>query len=151
MGEPNPLAFAATQAPNALDALDAPPDIPDLSVAIDPLDVPVEEGEQGGEAPPAPAASTPAPALTDPLEIPVERSRPPSVAEQPVPGVYVAVFEGLVSVSNALGEVLVGVGQGAYVPLLPTAVPRALPASPVFMERDPELDRSRLYPEMCMR
>lgn len=132
-------------------ALDNRFDAGGLSGAIDPLDVPIDEGEQSAEPPPTAAASTADAPLTDPLEIPVERSRPPSVAEQPVPGVYVAVFEGLVSVSNALGEVLVGVGQGAYVPLLPTEVPRALPASPLFMERDPALDRSRLYPEMCVR
>lgn len=123
-----------------------------VSASIDPLDVPAEEGEQGVDAPPEPPpAGPPRAAQTDPLEIPLERSRPSSVSEQPTPGVYVAVFEGLVSVSNRLGEVLVGVGQGAYVPLLPTVEPRALPASPAFMERDPQLDRSRLYPEMCVR
>lgn len=129
------------------------------SDAIDPLDVPNEEGEQSPEAPPAPTPSpppAPPPARpgagpTDPLDIPVDSSRPPTVAEQPVAGVYVAVFEGLVSVSNRLGEVMVSVGRGAYVPLLPSAVPRALPASPLFMERDPELERSRLYPDMCVR
>lgn len=122
------------------------------SAAIDPLEVPSDDGEQGADTPLSPAPTGPSGATqTDPLEIPLERSRPPSVSEQPTPGVYVAVFEGLVSVSNRLGEVLVGVGQGAYVPLLPTAEPRALPASPAFMERDPQLDRARLYPEMCVR
>lgn len=112
---------------------------------------------QVGQAAPAPAPlDTPAAQPTgtpptDPLDIPVEGSRPPSVAEQPVPGAYLAVFDGLVSVSNALGEVVVGLSQGAFVPLLPTAPPRALPASPLYMERDLELDRSRLYPEMCVR
>ena len=122
-----------------------------VSAPIDPLEVPADEGEQGGDTPPGPPPQAPRAAPLDPLEIPLERSRPPSVAEQPTPGVYVAVFEGLVSVSNQLGEVLVGPGQGAYVPLLSTSEPRALPASPAFMERDPQLDRSRLYPEMCVR
>lgn len=141
---PQPSAATALTLDDSLEA-------GSLSGAIDPLDVPIDEGEQMAEPLPTPAGPIPAAPLTDPLEIPVERSRPPSVAEQPVPGVYVAVFEGLVSVSNALGEVLVGVGQGAYVPLLPTELPRALSASPLFMERDSELDRSRLYPEMCVR
>jgi hypothetical protein len=47
--------------------------------------------------------------------------------------------------------VTVGAGQGAFAPLLPTAAPRALAASPIFMERDLDLERSRLYPEMCVR
>jgi hypothetical protein len=122
--------------------------------SIDPVDVPGEEGEQAPELPPrppAPALSPRQPALDDPLEIPLDRVRPPSVAEQPVRGVYVAVFQGLVSLGNQLGEVTVGVGQGAFAPLVSTVEPRALPASPIFMERDPELDRSRLFPESCVR
>jgi hypothetical protein len=119
---------------------------------IDPLDLLESEGEQTN-LPAAAAVQQPAPqpVLTDPLDIPVEQARPATVTEQPSPGVYVAVFQGLVSVNNALGEVLVGVGEGAYVPLLTTQAPRALPAAPAFMEREPELDRTRLYPDMCVR
>jgi hypothetical protein len=55
-----------------------------------------------------------------------------------------------VSVANPLGEVLVGRGQGAFSPLLPTFLPRLLPASPDYMERDRELERARLFPGMCL-
>jgi len=88
--------------------------------------------------------------LIDPLEVAPEAARPASVTEQPALGTYVAVFEGLVSVSNPLGELLVGPGQGAFSPLLPTFMPRLLPASPDYMERDRELERSRLFPGMCL-
>jgi ferric-dicitrate binding protein FerR (iron transport regulator) len=119
--------------------------------AIDPLDVPADDGEQVAEPPPpAPPAPPPLDPL-DPLDIPIDRVRPPSVVEPPQRGVYLAVFQGLVSLSNRLGEVTVGAGEGAFAPLLPTFEPRALAASPLFMERDLELDRPRLYPESCMR
>jgi hypothetical protein len=118
---------------------------------IDPLDVPADDGEQVAEPPPpAPPAPPPLDPL-DPLDIPIDRVRPPSVVEPPQRGVYLAVFQGLVSLSNRLGEVTVGAGEGAFAPLLPTFEPRALAASPLFMERDLELDRPRLYPESCMR
>jgi hypothetical protein len=121
------------------------------SDAIDPVDVPAEDGDQASE-PPGPSPSRLAsPDPLDPLDISPDSARPLSVAEQPQRGIYVAVFQGMVSLSNRLGEVTVGAGQGAFAPLLPTAAPRALAASPIFMERDLDLERSRLYPEMCVR
>jgi hypothetical protein len=121
------------------------------SDAIDPVDVPAEDGDQAPEpAGPSPSRLT-SPDPLDPLDISPDSARPLSVAEQPQRGIYVAVFQGMVSLSNGLGEVTVGAGQGAFAPLLPTAAPRALAASPIFMERDLDLERSRLYPEMCVR
>jgi hypothetical protein len=37
------------------------------------------------------------------------------------------------------------------VPAAVTLPPRTLPAAPAFMERDRELDRSKLTPEQCPR
>lgn len=105
-------------------------------------------GSAGSGAPAGVAAETAL--LVDPLEVAPETARPPSVTEMPSLGTYVAVFEGLVSVANPLGELLVGPGQGAFSPLLPTFMPRLLPASPDYMERDSELERSRLFPGMCL-
>lgn len=96
------------------------------------------------------SATSPTAALIDPAEVSPETARPASVTEQPALGTYVAVFEGLVSVANPLGELLVGPGQGAFSPLLPTFMPRLLPASPDYMERDRELERARLFPGMCL-
>lgn len=88
--------------------------------------------------------------LFDPLDLPVEAARPPSAAERAQLGIYTAVFSGLIEVSNTRGQVLVPASQGAFVPLV-ALPPRILPAAPVFMERDRELERSRLFPGQCLR
>jgi len=88
--------------------------------------------------------------LFDPLDLPVEAARPPGAAERAQLGIYTAVFSGLIEVSNARGQVLVPASQGAFVPLV-ALPPRVLPAAPVFMERDRELERSRLFPGQCLR
>jgi hypothetical protein len=104
----------------------------------------------GPDAPSLVGSAAQADSLIDPLDVPPESVRPGSVTEPAALGTYVAVFEGLVSVANPLGEVLVGRGQGAFSPLLPTFLPRLLPASPDYMERDRELERARLFPGMCL-
>jgi hypothetical protein len=96
--------------------------------------------------------SAPAPrvsGLFDPLDLPREAAQPPSAAERAQLGVYTAVFSGQISLSNPLGQILVAAGEGGFAPLLPTAPPRPLPASPRFMELDRELERGKLFPGQC--
>ena len=90
-------------------------------------------------------------ALFDPIDLPVDAARPPSVGARAIEGIYTAVFSGVIEVSNPSGRVLVPVGQGAFVPPAPTLPPQLLPAAPLFMERDRELERGRLFPGQCPR
>jgi hypothetical protein len=89
--------------------------------------------------------------LFDPRDIPPEGVRPAGAAQRPEPGVYAAVFEGMIAVDNPTGRILVPAGQGAFSPPLGTLPPRLLPVAPRFMERDRELERSRLAPDECIR
>jgi hypothetical protein len=89
--------------------------------------------------------------LFDPRDIAPEGVRPPASVERPQAGVYAAVFEGMIAMRNPTGQILVPAGQGGFSPLLTTLPPRVLPVAPRFMERDRELERSRLSPEECRR
>jgi hypothetical protein len=89
--------------------------------------------------------------LFDPRDISVDAVRPPGAFQRPEPGVYAAVFDGLIVVANPAGQVLVPAGQGAFSAPDGKAPPRLLPMSPIFMERDRELERSRLAPGECIR
>jgi len=98
--------------------------------------------------------STPAPrtsGLFDPNDIPRDTARPASAGERAQEGVYVATFEGQVVLSNPAGQIVIPAGQGGFAPPVPTAPPRAMPAAPRFMEQDPALERSRLYPDQCSK
>ena len=90
-------------------------------------------------------------ALFDPRDMPVDAVRPPGAVLRPEPGVYAAVFEGLIAVANPAGQLLVPAGQGAFSPPDGRMPPRLLPVSPDFMERDRELERSRMSPGECIR
>lgn len=85
----------------------------------------------------------------DPLSVPPDAARPPGAGERPQQGIYTAVFTGRIALSNPLGSILVSPGQGGFTPVVPTAPPRVLPAAPQFMEKDKELDRSKLLPDQC--
>lgn len=87
----------------------------------------------------------------DPLDIPVDAARPPGANERPSPGVYTAVFEGRIALSKPTGQIIIPAGQGGFAPAAVTLPPRPLPAAPAFMERDKELDRSKLTPDQCAR
>ncbi len=100
-----------------------------------------------GNATPAPRTS----GLFDPNDIPRDTARPSSAGERPQQGVYVATFEGLVSLTTPGGQILIAAGQGGYAPSIPAAPPRFMPAAPRFMEQDVELERSKLYPGQCPR
>jgi hypothetical protein len=89
--------------------------------------------------------------LFDPRDIAPDTLRPAGAGQRPEPGVYAAVFEGLISVANPVGRILVPAGQGAFSPPDGRLPPRLLPVSPDFMERDRELDRSRMSPGECIR
>ena len=111
--------------------------------------VPNASDAQGGAG-----NTTPAPRISglfDPNDIPRETSRPPSAGERPQQGVYVATFDGLVSLTSPGGQILIAAGQGGFAPPIPTTLPRFLPAAPRFMEQDRELERSKLYPDQCTR
>lgn len=89
--------------------------------------------------------------LFDPRDIPPEGVRPPSATQRPEPGVYAAVFEGMIAMDNPHGQILVPAGQGAFSPPVGAVPPRLLPVAPRFMERDRELERSRMSPGECVR
>lgn len=102
--------------------------------------------------PAAPSLPPPGPrtgGLFDPNDIPREAARPPSAVERPQAGVYTAVFEGRIALSNPRGQILIPAGQGGFAPPTPTVPPRPLPAAPRFMELDKELDRGKLFPGQC--
>lgn len=109
------------------------------------------------QAPPAPAPGVSGPqaprtsGLFDPNDMPRDAARPPSAGERPQLGVYVATFEGQVSLTNPAGQILIPAGQGGFTPPIPTSPPRPMPAAPRFMEQDKELERSKLYPGQCSR
>lgn len=105
----------------------------------------------GPAAPGLPRIGAPPGGLFDPIDLPVEAARPPSVGARATEGIYTAVFAGAIEVSNPSGRIVVPVGQGAFVPPAPTLPPQLLPAAPLFMERDRELDRGRLLPGQCPR
>ena len=86
----------------------------------------------------------------DPLDIPVDAARPPGAGAALEQGVYTAVFQGQIALARPAGQILIPAGQGGFAPATPQP-PRALPAAPAFMERDQQLDRSRLQPEQCPR
>lgn len=89
--------------------------------------------------------------LPDPMDIPAESVQPPTSKEPAVAGTYTAVFDGLVSVSNAGGQVLVSAGQAAFTTPDGRTPPRVLPSAPAFMERDKELQKSKLNPNQCLK
>ena len=70
--------------------------------------------------------------LFDPLDIPLDRTRPASAAERPQQGVYTAVFAGRIALSNPRGQILVPAGQGGFAPIVPNVPPRPLPDGPGF-------------------
>jgi hypothetical protein len=111
--------------------------------------VPNASGVQGGAGPTTSAPRTSG--LFDPNDIPRDTSRPPSAGERPQQGVYVATFEGQISLTTPGGQILIPAGQGGFAPPIPTAPPRAMPAAPRFMEQDSELERSKLYPGQCTK
>lgn len=98
-----------------------------------------------------PPIGAPTGGLFDPVDLPVEAARPSIVGARATEGIYTAVFSGTIEVRNPNGSVVVPVGQGAFVPPAPTLPPQLLPAAPLFMERDRELDRGRLLPGQCTR
>ena len=87
--------------------------------------------------------------LFDPMDIPREAARPPSVAEAPKLGIYTAVFEGQIAMANPQGQIQINAGQGGFAPITPTVPPTALPASPAFMEKDQVLNKQSLTPGQC--
>lgn len=99
---------------------------------------------------PSPGPLTPSTgSLFDPMDIPREAARPPSVAETPKLGVYTAVFEGQIAMANPQGQIQVNAGQGGFAPITPTVPPTTLPASPAFMEKDQVLNKQSLTPGQC--
>ena len=100
---------------------------------------------QLGSSPSAPRVG----GLFDPLDLPRESARPPSAAERPQQGIYTAVFNGRIALSNPRGQILVPAGQGGFSPIVPNVPPRPLPAAPRFMELDKELNRGKLFPDQC--
>ena len=105
--------------------------------------------------PGTPALPSPAPlaprtgSLFDPMDIPREAARPPSVAEAPKLGVYTAVFEGQIAMANPSGQIQISAGQGGFAPPTATVPPTPLPASPAFMEKDQVLNKQSLTPGQC--
>lgn len=89
--------------------------------------------------------------LFDPRDIAPEGVRPAGAVERPQAGVYAAVFDGMIAMRNPTGQILVPAGQGGFSPPITTVPPRLLPVAPRFMERDRELERSRLSPGECPR
>ena len=89
--------------------------------------------------------------LPDPLDIPADAVQPPSSTGPAMEGTYTAVFDGLVSVSNAGGQVLVSAGQAAFTVPDGRTPPKVLPSAPAFMERDKELQKSKLNPNQCVK
>jgi len=87
--------------------------------------------------------------LFDPMDIPREAARPPSVAEAPKLGVYTAVFEGQIAMTNPRGQIQINAGQGGFAPVTGTVPPTTLPASPAFMEKDQVLNKQSLTPGQC--
>jgi hypothetical protein len=71
------------------------------------------------------------------------------VAEAPRLGVYTAVFEGQINMTNPRGQIQISAGQGGFAPPTPTVPPTTLPASPAFMEKDPVLSKQSLSPGQC--
>jgi len=99
---------------------------------------------------PSPGPLTPSTgSLFDPMDIPREAARPPSVAETPKLGVYTAVFEGQIAMANPQGQIQINAGQGGFAPITPTVPPTTLPASPAFMEKDQVLNKQSLTPGQC--
>ncbi len=116
---------------------------------VEPATAPGASAESRGT--PRPASDALVERLIDPRDIAPASVRPAGAGQRPEPGVYAAVFDGLISVANPAGRLLVPAGQGAFSPPDPKAPPRLLPVSPDFMERDRELERSRLAPDECIR
>jgi hypothetical protein len=107
-------------------------------------------GTSGSAPPSSPAPLAPRTgSLFDPMDIPREAARPASVAEAPRLGVYTAVFEGQIAMSNPSGQIQISAGQGGFSPPIPTLPPTSLPASPSFMEKDQVLNKQSLTPGQC--
>ena len=108
-----------------------------------------QAGQANNSVPTLPPPGPRTGGLFDPNDIPREAARPPSAIERPQLGVYTAVFEGRIALSNPSGQILIPAGQGGFAPPVPTIPPRPLPAAPRFMELDKELDRGKLFPGQC--
>lgn len=108
-------------------------------------------------APPSPGSPVVPPAapavkgMFDPTDIPVDAARPPGLNDVPARGVYTVVFQGQIQLSNPSGQVLVSAGQGAFSSFVERVAPKQLPVAPKFMELDKELDKSRIYPQSCVK
>jgi hypothetical protein len=110
----------------------------------------IAQASPGAAAPPPLGVLAPRTgSLFDPMDIPSAAAQPASVAEAPKVGVYTAVFEGQIAMSNPRGQIQINAGQGGFAPPTATVPPSALPASPAFMERDQVLDKKSVTPGQC--
>ena len=110
----------------------------------------IAQATPGSPALPSPGPLAPRTgSLFDPMDIPREAARPPSVAEAPKLGVYTAVFEGQIAMANPSGQIQISAGQGGFAPPTATVPPTPLPASPAFMEKDQVLNKQSLTPGQC--